>query len=89
MAEVTGFTADRMLEIENTTVVDGTVVNGRLILLTREEEQIDAGNVLGITMVSHGTDANVPRPDVPGVVYWIGPATPANARLYDHYTDGL
>ena len=89
MAEVTSFTAERTLDIENTTVVDGTVVNGRLILITREGEQIDAGNVLGITIIEHGNDSNVARPDVPGVVYWIGPATPANALFYDHYTDGL
>ena len=89
MAEVTGFTAVRMLQIEQTTVVSGTVVNGRLMLTTRGGEEIDAGNVLGITMVPHGDDANFPRPDVPGVVYWIGQATPVNATLFDHYTDGL
>jgi hypothetical protein len=47
VATVTGFTADRMLEIENTTVVDGNVVGNNLILVTREGTQIDAGNVRG------------------------------------------
>ena len=47
MATVTGFTADRMLIIENETVVDGDVVGNNLILITRAGTQIDAGNVRG------------------------------------------
>jgi hypothetical protein len=47
MAKVTGFTADRMLVIENETVVDGEVQGDNLILLTREGTPIDAGNVRG------------------------------------------
>ena len=47
MAEVTGFTADRMRVIENTTVVDGEVQGDNLILVTREGTPIDAGNVRG------------------------------------------
>ncbi|MET0786629.1 MAG: tail fiber domain-containing protein [Paenisporosarcina sp.] len=47
MATVTGFTAERMLEIENTTVVDGEIQGDNLILLTREGTPIDAGNVRG------------------------------------------
>ena len=47
MATVTGFTAERMLQIEKTTVVDGDVVGDNLILLTREGTQINAGNVRG------------------------------------------
>ena len=50
MATVTGFTAERMLEIENTTVVDGDVNgSGHLILQTREGTPIDAGSVIGPT----------------------------------------
>src|SRR5262245_61711616 len=49
MAKVTGFTADRMLVIENTTVVDGEVQGDNLILMTREGTPIDAGNVRGAT----------------------------------------
>ena len=47
MATVTGFTAARMLVIENTTVVDGEIQGDNLILLTREGTPIDAGNVRG------------------------------------------
>ncbi len=48
MATVTGFTSARMLEIENDTIVDGDVVGNNLILKTRDNTQIDAGNVRGI-----------------------------------------
>lgn len=44
---VTGFTSDRMLAIENGTVVDGNVVGDNLILLTHGGTPIDAGNVRG------------------------------------------
>lgn len=47
MATVTGFTAERMLQIEKTTVVDGEVVGDDLHLMTREGLVIDAGNVRG------------------------------------------
>lgn len=48
MATVTGFTAERMLQIENETVVEGEVdVNGDLILLTREGTAFNAGHVKG------------------------------------------
>lgn len=48
MATITGFTAERMLEIENTTVVDGEIrPDGHLWLITREGDPIDAGPVLG------------------------------------------
>jgi len=44
---VTGLTADRMIEMENATVVDGEVVGNNLILETRDGTPIDAGNVRG------------------------------------------
>ena len=47
MATVTSFTAARMLEIENTTVVDGSIVGDDLILLQRDGTPINAGNVRG------------------------------------------
>lgn len=54
MASVTAFTAARMKEIEDTTVVSGLVdSNGHLLLATRVGEEIDAGNVKG----DPGTDA--------------------------------
>jgi hypothetical protein len=47
VATVTGFTAERMLEIENSTVVSGEIdVDGHLILLTRDGTPIDAGSAL-------------------------------------------
>lgn len=49
MATVTGFTAERMLVIENETVVDGEVVGNNLHLLRRDGISIDAGNVRGPT----------------------------------------
>lgn len=44
---VTGFTSDRMLAIENSTIVDGNIVGNNLILVTRDGTLIDAGNVRG------------------------------------------
>jgi microcystin-dependent protein len=49
MVTVTGFTADRMLEIENTCIVDGDVVDGDLILKQRDDTEINAGSVIGPT----------------------------------------
>ncbi len=49
MATITGFTADRMLVIENETVVDGDVVGNNLHLIRRDGVVIDAGNVRGAT----------------------------------------
>lgn len=76
MATVTGFTAARMLEIENSTVVDGEVTGDNLILVTRGGTQIDAGSVRGATGpkgdvgqagigVSVGQLANFPKLPVP------------------------
>lgn len=48
MGVVESFTKDRMLQIENTTVVGGFVdANGKLLLETREGQEIDAGSVVG------------------------------------------
>jgi microcystin-dependent protein len=47
MATVTGYTANRMKIIEDTTVVDGEVRTDNLILVTREGTEIDAGSVRG------------------------------------------
>jgi microcystin-dependent protein len=47
MATVTGLTAERMLEIEAASVVDGTINgSGHLILTTHDGTNIDAGNAL-------------------------------------------
>jgi hypothetical protein len=47
MATVTGFTSERMLVIENETVVDGEIRVDNLILQRRDGIEIDAGNVRG------------------------------------------
>lgn len=47
MATVTGLTADRMLEIEAASVVDGEVVGDNLILKRFDDSEINAGNVRG------------------------------------------
>jgi microcystin-dependent protein len=49
MATITGLTADRMLAIEASSVVDGDVVSGHLILTKHDGSTIDAGSVLGPT----------------------------------------
>lgn len=49
MATITGYTAERMQEIEDTTIVDGNIVGGHLILLQRNGAEIDAGSVAGPT----------------------------------------
>ena len=47
MATVTGLTAERMMEIEAASVVDGQVSGDNLILIKHDGSQIDAGNVRG------------------------------------------
>lgn len=47
MATVTGLTAERMIEIEAASVVDGDVVDGELILTKHDGTTINAGSVAG------------------------------------------
>ena len=47
MATVTGFTAERMQEIEDSAIVDGEVVGGNLILTKHDGGTINAGSVIG------------------------------------------
>ena len=47
MTTVTGLTADRMLEIEAASVVDGEVISGNLILTQHGGSTINAGPVVG------------------------------------------
>ena len=47
MTTVTGLTADRMLTIEGSSVVDGDVVGNNLVLTKFNGSTIDAGNVRG------------------------------------------
>lgn len=55
MATVTGFTAERMLVIENESVIDGEVVGNNLHLIQRGGVVIDAGNVRGATGATGAT----------------------------------
>lgn len=48
MATITGFTAARMLAIEQNTIVSGLIVDGHLILTTQGGQQIDAGQAKGV-----------------------------------------
>lgn len=47
MPTIRGFTAERMKQIEDTTVIGGEVVDGNLILQLRNGTLIDAGPVVG------------------------------------------
>lgn len=75
MATVTGFTAARMLEIENTTIVDGNIVGDDLILEQRDGTDINAGNVRGPTGLTGATGAQGPT----GPTGATGPAGPTGA----------
>ncbi len=48
MAQVTGYTAPRMKEIEDSAIVDGDVVGNDLILKRFDGQLINAGNVRGL-----------------------------------------
>lgn len=71
MTTVTGFTADRMLAIENTTIVGGSVVGDDLMLTPRVGSAINAGNVRGATG----------SPGITSLEYTDGQAA-ANAAIY-------
>jgi microcystin-dependent protein len=74
MATITGLTAQRMLDIEAASVVDGEVVSGSLILATHGGVNIDAGSVIGPV----GPAGPVgPMGSIPGEVkLWPGGALP-------------
>jgi microcystin-dependent protein len=74
MATITGLTAQRMLDIESASVVDGEVVSGSLILATHGGASINAGSVIGPV----GPVGPVgPMGSIPGEVkLWPGGALP-------------
>jgi hypothetical protein len=87
MATVDGFTAQRMLTIENETITDAEIVDGELILTTREGTPINVGQVVGtsgtdgvngLIRVNHGSTAGTARPTAE-VVLWVGSVQPTNA----------
>jgi hypothetical protein len=59
MATITGLTADRMLEIEAASVVDGDVVGNDLFLTRKDGTLINAGNVRGPQGVAGPRGSNV------------------------------
>lgn len=63
MATVTGYTAAKMQEIVDATIVDGSVVAGHLILIRSDASELDLGQVQG--------EQGIPGP--------VGPAGPAGA----------
>ena len=85
MAEVTGFTADRMRIIENETVVDGEVQGDNLILIRRDGVPIDAGNVRGPVgpigpPIADGNKGDI-TVSATGGNWQINPAVVTNAEL--------
>lgn len=83
MAQVTGFTAERMKQIEDETVVDGEVIVDNLVLKTREGTEINAGNVRGprgITGLEGPMGPQGPQGD-PGPQGIQGPAGPTGPSI--------
>jgi microcystin-dependent protein len=78
MATVTGLTAERMLEIESASVVDGEIVDGHLILTKYDGTEIDAGPVTGPAGPAGPTGSG----GLPGEVkIWPGTALPNLAQF--------
>lgn len=74
MATVTVFTADRMQEIEDNAIVDGSVVGDNLILTRNNATSFDAGNVRG----PQGVPGTTGYPLLAGaVIMWIFPTIPS------------
>jgi microcystin-dependent protein len=85
MAQATIFTAERMQEIEDTTVVSGLVApNGHLLLSTREGTEIDAGQVKGDpgTPGTPGADGSSATP-AGTIALWAADLPPANWLICD------
>lgn len=68
MATVTGYSAERVQEIEDSSIVDGEIVGDNLILTRFDGGQINAGNVRGPqgTTGSQGPPGPVPDADEVG-----------------------
>jgi microcystin-dependent protein len=74
----TGYTAEKLKQIEDTTVTSGSVnESGNLVLSTRQGAKIDAGYVRGNTGVI-GPD----RPQVAGIISFYGGSTPPSGWLF-------
>ncbi len=78
MGSISGYTAERLKAIEDTTVTSGNVNEmGNLVLSTREGTKIDAGYVRGDTGIV-GPD----RPQVAGIINFFGGSTPPAGWLF-------
>lgn len=83
MATVTGFTAERMLVIENASVVDGNVVGDNLILVRHDGSTIDAGSVRGptgspgLTLAEYDAAVAINSP-IGSILDYIGVIAPTN-----------
>lgn len=85
MATVTGLTAERMLEIEAESVVDGDIVGNNLILTKHDGTQINAGPVIG-PQGPQGPQGPVGLMGIPGEIkLWPG-ATLPDSSAYGHWT---
>jgi hypothetical protein len=85
MAMVTGLTAERMLEIEAQSVVDGLVNQyGELILLKHDGTEINAGSVIGPTGAK-GDKGDIGNTGATGGTGPTGPTGPAgeNLKIYN------
>jgi microcystin-dependent protein len=85
MATITGLTAERMLEIEASSVIAGVVIeNGHLILTKHDGSQIDAGSVIG-PVGPVGPPGPPSTPSIPGEVkMWPGSVLP-DLAAYGHW----
>lgn len=81
MPPVRAFTAERMQQIEDTTVVSGLVdVNGHLILSTRAGDTVDAGQVKGAPGTPGAAGEALPAGTV---VVWTSDVVPTNWLICD------
>jgi len=81
MATITGFTADRMLQIENSSVTDGEIrPDGHLWLIQHDGHEIDAGPAIG-PPGPQGPMGPAAVSSIPGEVkLWPGSALPDPAK---------
>lgn len=91
MAEITGYTAARMKQIEDNSIVDGDVNgSGHLILKKYNNATIDAGSVIGPTgnTGAKGDTGEVPEAPNTGLAYARNGATglwvPVTQEMMDH-----
>lgn len=85
MATITGLTAERMLEIEASSVIAGIVIeNGHLMLTKHDGSQIDAGSVVG-PVGPVGPEGPPSNPSIPGEIkMWPGSVLP-DLAAYGHW----